>query len=82
MNLDYVKPFSNTSDLINKTPIIHDDIEKQKKEEEKQKEDELKKAKLTGESAKKTITLEEDEEKKVFKAKEGKKSKSDMNEES
>ena len=26
MNLDYVKPFANTTDLINMTPNIHEDI--------------------------------------------------------
>lgn len=35
MNLDYVKPFANTSDLVNKTPHIHADEAKQKKEEER-----------------------------------------------
>ena len=37
MNLDYVKPFANTSDLANKTPFIHANTAKQKKEEAKKK---------------------------------------------
>lgn len=36
MNLAYVKPFANTSDLVNKTPNIHEK-EKVKKDEAKQK---------------------------------------------
>jgi len=35
MNLEYVKPFANTSDLVNKTPNIHADDAKLKKEEAK-----------------------------------------------
>jgi hypothetical protein len=35
MNLEYAKPFSNTSDLINKTPTIHANEAKQRKEMEK-----------------------------------------------
>ena len=35
MNLEYVKPFANTSDLVNKTPIIHADDAKTKKQEAK-----------------------------------------------
>lgn len=37
MNLEYVKPFANTSDLANKTPTIHANEAKQRKEEEKKK---------------------------------------------
>jgi len=33
MNLDYVKPFSNTSDLIHKTPNIHEELAKAKEKE-------------------------------------------------
>ena len=40
MNLQYVKPYANTSDLINKTPTLHAKDAKQKKEEEKKKKDE------------------------------------------
>lgn len=35
MNLDYVKPFANTADLINKTPFIHPGQAKKKEEEAK-----------------------------------------------
>lgn len=35
MNLDYVKPFANTSDLINLTPNIHEQVAKAKDEERK-----------------------------------------------
>jgi hypothetical protein len=35
MNLDYVKPFANTSDLVQKTPTIHADEVKKRREEEK-----------------------------------------------
>ncbi len=37
MNLEYVKPYANTSDLVNKTPIIHANDAKQRKEEAKDK---------------------------------------------
>ena len=37
MNLQYVKPFANTTDLVNKTPIIDEGAAKQKKEEEEEK---------------------------------------------
>lgn len=37
MNLDFVKPFANTSDLVNKTPTIHANEAKQRKEMDKQK---------------------------------------------
>ena len=33
MNLDYVKPFANTGDLKNMTPIIHEEIARAKEEE-------------------------------------------------
>ena len=33
MNLDYVKPFANTSDLKNFTPNIHEQVAKAKEEE-------------------------------------------------
>ena len=33
MNLDYVKPYANTSDLKNFTPNIHEEIAKAKEEE-------------------------------------------------
>ena len=33
MNLDYVKPFANTSDLKNFTPTIHEQLAKAKEEE-------------------------------------------------
>ena len=33
MNLDYVKPYANTSDLKNSTPNIHEEIAKAKEEE-------------------------------------------------
>lgn len=32
MNLDYAKPFSNTSDLLNKAPKIHMDLAEERKE--------------------------------------------------
>lgn len=32
MNLQYAKPFANTSDLVNKSPNIHEDEAKKKKE--------------------------------------------------
>lgn len=37
MNLEYVKPYANTSDLVNKTPIIHANDAKNRKEEAKEK---------------------------------------------
>ena len=33
MNLDYVKPFANTSDLINFTPNIHEQVAAAKEQE-------------------------------------------------
>ena len=33
MNLDYVKPYANTSDLKNFTPNIHEQVAKAKEEE-------------------------------------------------
>ena len=33
MNLDYVKPFANTSDLVNNTPNLDDQQAKQKEDE-------------------------------------------------
>ena len=33
MNLDYVKPFANTSDLKDFTPNIHEQVAKAKEEE-------------------------------------------------
>jgi len=37
MNLEYVKPYANTSDLVNKTPTIHANDAKIRKEEGKKK---------------------------------------------
>ena len=37
MNLDYVKPFSNTSDLKNMTPKIHFDLAQKRQEQENEK---------------------------------------------
>jgi hypothetical protein len=34
MNLQYVKPFANTGDLVNKSPFIHPAQAKKKQEEE------------------------------------------------
>ena len=33
MNLDYVKPFANTSDLVNFTPNIHEQVAEAKEKE-------------------------------------------------
>lgn len=38
MNLDYAKPFSNTSDLKNMIPKIFSDVAQKKQEEEKKKD--------------------------------------------
>lgn len=44
MNLDYVKPFANTSDLKNMTPKIHVDLAAKRQEQEsKEKEKDTKK---------------------------------------
>jgi hypothetical protein len=56
MNLLYVKPFSNTSDLVNKRPHIHPSQVKAKEEEEKKKADEKIKGKNDEEN--KTIEME------------------------
>ena len=37
MNLDYVQPFSNTSDLVNFTPHIDQNLARQKEEEREHK---------------------------------------------
>lgn len=36
MNLDYAKPFSNTSDLKNMTPKIHPELAQKKQEQERE----------------------------------------------
>lgn len=38
MDLNYAKPFSNTSDLENMTPIIHMDLAKKKEDLKNEKE--------------------------------------------
>jgi hypothetical protein len=35
MNLDYAKPFSNTTDLLNKAPKIHVDLAEQRQEKDR-----------------------------------------------
>ena len=57
MDLNYVKPFANTSDLVKKTPII--DANEAKKKEELEKEREKEKNSLKKET---TIELEPDQE--------------------
>ena len=80
MNLQYVKPYANTSDLVNKTPFIHPGQAKLKREEDaKAKVEEAKKA-IGMEEGKSTIEMETGEE--GFKASDtSKKSKSETNEE-
>ena len=60
MNLEYVKPFANTSDLVNKAPYIHPSQARKVQEEAKKKaeEEKLQGATATGEK-KTTIEMEE-----------------------
>jgi SAM-dependent methyltransferase len=82
MNLQYVKPFANTSDLVNKTPYIHPSHAKQEaKKVESQKK--VPEGEENGEAAKKEVEMEADQEGQAFQAKDTtKKSKSERNEES
>lgn len=76
MDLNYVKPFANTSDLVKKTPIIDANEAKKKEEAEK--------SAKKDDKEKKTIELEPDQEDaENMKPKDPKKkSKSQMNQES
>eukprot|EP00347_Sterkiella_histriomuscorum_P011134 403373629 len=81
MNLDYVKPFANTSDLLNKTPHIHANEAKQRKEMERQKQEEEQKQKTGEDASAQTLEMEQDEASDAFKAKENKKTHSEVVEE-
>jgi hypothetical protein len=80
MNLEYVKPYANTSDLVNKTPYIHaNQAKKSQEEEEKQKQS----ANSDDKQQTSTVEMEQEEGTEAFTAKSpNKKSHSERKEES